>query len=322
MYQDTRNQLKNVDISCYNKELTVFEEKLSFRELAASTVRNYLSNLKIFLAWVVMFLSSKPADRITYDDFRSFLDFLAAGGLKPRSINVYIATLKQFRYLIQGEDWNSYEIQFKKYDQKLPKVPDIQQARKLLSSAGALSEVLLISLLVSTGIRISEACALTYGDIRRDQKLIYIRPGKGRSDRFVPLTDEVLKFLEDYCREVMRQNGSSNSPVRITKESPVFWFDDFTRPANTNFLRRVFSRIVDRAFGGEEKFTPHSCRHFFAFQIYIQKKDIVRVKELLGHHSLSATEVYLKLAASMGLEQDGYVNPLEMCRNQEVHRGK
>ena len=47
MYQDTRNQLKTVDISCYSKELATFQEKLKFRELATSTVKNYLSNLKI-----------------------------------------------------------------------------------------------------------------------------------------------------------------------------------------------------------------------------------------------------------------------------------
>ena len=75
MYQDTRKQLKTVDISCYSKELATFQEKLKFRELAASTISNYLSNLKIILAWVVMFLSSKPADRISYDDFRMFLEF-------------------------------------------------------------------------------------------------------------------------------------------------------------------------------------------------------------------------------------------------------
>ena len=57
MYQDTRKQLRTVDISCYDKELAIFREKLSFRELASSTVRNYLSNLKIILAWVVMFLA-------------------------------------------------------------------------------------------------------------------------------------------------------------------------------------------------------------------------------------------------------------------------
>ena len=315
MYQDTRKQLKTVDISCYDKELATFQEKLKFRELAASTVKNYLSSLKIILAWVVMFLSSKPADRISYDDFRMFLDFLTSGGLKPRSVNVYIATMKQFRYLIQDKDWNRYEIQFKKYDQNLPNVPSVEQARAITKGTKTLLEKLLVSVLLSTGIRISEACALTFGDIQRDKKLTYIRPGKGRSDRYVPLTNEVLIILEAYCREVMRCSRYSYPPVRITKESVIFRFYDYERPANPNFLRQVFSKVINRAFSGKEKFTPHCCRHFFALQVYLQKKDLILVKELLGHHSLNATEVYLKLAAAMGMAQDGYTNPLMLCLN-------
>lgn len=316
MYQDTRKQLKTVDISCYSKELATFQEKLKFRELAASTISNYLSNLKIILAWVVMFLSSKPADRISYDDFRMFLEFLTSGDLKPRSVNVYIATMKQFRYLIQCEDWNRYEIQFKKYDQTLPNVPSVEQARAITRGTETLLEKLLIAILLSTGVRISEACALTFGDILRDRKLIYIRPGKGRSDRYVPLTDEVLIILEAYCREVMQSARCSNPPVRITKESVIFRFNDNEKPANPNFLRRVFSKVVNRAFSGKEKFTPHCCRHYFALQVYLQKKDLILVKELLGHHSLNATEVYLRLAAAMGLAQEGYTNPLVLCLNQ------
>lgn len=322
MYQETRKQLKTVDISCYNKELATFQEKLKFRELAASTVKNYLSNLKSILAWVVMFLASKPADQISYDDFRKFLEFLTSGDLKPRSVNVYIATMKQFRYLIQGEDWNRYEIQFKKYDHNLPNVPSVEQARAITKGTETLLEKLLIAILLSTGIRISEACALTFGDIQRDKKLIYIRPGKGRSDRYVPLTDEVLIILEAYCREVMKYIRWSYPPIRITRESVIFRFYDYERPANPNFLRRVFGKVVYRAFAGKEKFTPHCCRHFFALQVYLQKKDLILVKELLGHHSLNATEVYLKLAAAMGLTQDGYTNPLALCLNQGEHHAR
>ncbi len=316
MYLETRKQLRTTDLSVYTQEISRFEEKLKLRNLARSTFNNYMSCLKIFLAWCILTLSSKPSDRISYDDFRTFIHFLESGELKPRTINVYIASLKQFRYLVQGEGWNRYEIQFKKYDRTLPNVPSVEQARAINAGAETLLEKLLIAILLSTGIRISEACALTFGDIRRDRKSLYIRPGKGRSDRYVPLTDEVLSLLETYCREAMKHTRWSYPPVHITKESAVFRFYDYETPANTNFLRWVFNTVVKRVFVGKEKFTPHSCRHFFALQVYLQKRDLILVKELLGHRSLSATEVYLRLAAAQGFIQEGYTNPLHLCLNQ------
>ena len=73
------------------------------------------------------------------------------------------------------------------------------------------------------------------------------------------------------------------------------------------------------AYFVKEHFTPHSCRHFFALQVYLQKKDLILVKELLGHRSLNATEVYLRLAAAQGFVQDGYTNPLQLCVEQGKH---
>lgn len=317
MYQDTRQLLKTTDLSFYTPEISRFEEKLKLRKLAGSTFNNYVSCLKIFLAWCVLTLSSKPADRISYDDFRAFLHFLDSGELEPRTINVYIAALKQFRYLVQGEGWNRYEIQFMKYDRKLPNVPSPQQASAIVEASRFcdLRIHLLICLLLSTGIRISEACSLTYGDLIRDKLLIHIRPGKGRSDRYVPLLEELLKVFESYCRKTIQACQKAGLPIP-DKNSVIFRRADGITPANPNYLRRDFGKALKEAWSVKEHFTPHSCRHFFALQVYLQKKDLILVKELLGHHTLNATEVYLRLAAAQGLVQDGYTNPLILCLEQ------
>ena len=317
MYQDTRKKLKTIDISVYNPVITRFEDRLKLRNLTRGTLVNYLSCLKLFLAWCVLVLLSKPSDRLGYDDFRSFLQFLQTGNLKPRTINVYIAMLKQFRYLVQGESWNCYEIQFMKYDQKLPKVPSCKQAMAIVRGSGmcGLRANLLVCLLLSTGIRISEACTLTYGDLCREKMLIHIRPGKSRSDRYVPLLPQILKLFEEYCRETIQTCQKAGVPGPA-KDSIIFRRDDGITPANSYCLRSDFAKALKNAIFVDEHFTPHSCRHFFALQIYLQKKDLILVKELLGHHSLNATEVYLRLAATQGLVQEGYTNPLLLCLEQ------
>ena len=312
MPTESRKKLRTVDISYYATVIQTFSERLAFRNLAEKTRQNYVSCLKIFFAWCVVFLYSKEARLLDYDDFRLFLGFLDMEKLEPRTINVYIATLKQFRYYIQQKNWSQYEITFRKYDRTLPCVPSIEQAGKILAACNTMLEAVLVKLLFSTGVRISEACALTFGDIRRDRKQIYIRPSKGRSDRYVPLDDSVLLALEAYCREqyALCQKAGIPHPDR---SCPVFYFKDSVKPANSNYLRRIFKDVVNKAGLSSFCFTPHSCRHFFALQIYLQKKNLMMVKELLGHRTLNATEVYLRLAAPAVFQEEEYTNPLKFC---------
>ncbi len=312
MPTETRKKLRTVDITCYSAVIQTFSERLSFRNLAEKTHENYVSCLKIFFAWCVVFLASKGADLLDYDDFRLFLGFLDMEKLEPRTINVYIATLKQFRYYIQQKSWSQYEITFRKYDRTLPCVPSVEQAAKILAVCNTMLEAALVKLFFSTGVRISEVCALTFGDIHRDKKQIYIRPSKGRSDRYVPLDDSALLALEAYCRERYAFCRKSRIPLP-DKSSPVFCFKDGIKPANANYLRRIFKDVVKRAGLSSFHFTPHSCRHYFALQIYLQKKNLMLVKELLGHRTLNATEVYLRLAAPTVFQDEGYINPLTLC---------
>lgn len=314
---DSRKQLTTVDISPYGSVVETFSERLRARNLAKSTVGNYIACFKIFLAWCVVYLASKVVTLLDYDDFRAFILFLEQAGLMPRTVNVYIATLKQFRHFIQKESWSKYEITYKKYDRNLPKAPSIEQAGQLVSACSTNLEFLLIMLLLSTGMRISEVCALIYRDIEREAKQIYVRPGKGRSDRHVPLDDLVLEALEAYCRETIELCRAAGEPIP-TKDSPIFRFKNGIRPANKGFLERVFKAVEARAFNGSHLFTPHSCRSYFALQVYLQKYDLMLVKDLLGHHTLNATEVYLRLARSMGMRKDGYINPLHLCKKPDV----
>ena len=310
MPSETRKLLTTVDTSCYSPTVDTFRERLKMRNLSESTRENYVSNLITFFAWCVLFLKSKPAAILDYADFRQFLGFLDQEKLAPRTVNVYIATFRQFLYFIQQRDWNRYEIPYRKYDRTLPFVPSVRQAGEILAACTTCFEESLVKLLFSTGIRLSEACALTFGDILRDRKQIYIRPGKGRSARYVPLDDSALRALEGYCRE--RYAFCRACLPLPDKSSPVFCFSDGVRPANTSLLRRVYKRAVKKA--GLSGLNPHSCRHFFALQVYLQQRDLLLVKNLLGHRTLAATEVYLTMAAPMLLLQ-GYTNPLTLCEN-------
>lgn len=213
---------------------------------------------------------------------------------------------------IQKESWNKYEISFRRYDRLLPHVLSVEHAGSIVAACETTLEKSIVMLLLSTGIRLSESCALTFGDIWRDRKQIYIRPGKGRSDRYVPLNDSILEVLEQYWHERALICHDLGIPVP-GKADRIFYFKDGVNPASNNFLRRVFKSVVKRAGLSVYRYTPHSCRHYFALQIYLQQKNLALVKELLGHRSLNATEVYLRLAAPDTFQNDGYINPLTLC---------
>ena len=87
MSSETRKKLRAVDISCYLTVIQTFSERLQYRNLKEKTRLNYVSCLKIFFAWCVVFLASKSADLLDYDEFRLFLGFLDMEKLEPRTIN-------------------------------------------------------------------------------------------------------------------------------------------------------------------------------------------------------------------------------------------
>ena len=188
MQSDARKNLKTVDITPYLQDLQTVVERLSQSRLAEKTVQSYRGSLIIFFAWCAQYRQCKKVADMNYDDFRDFLSFLDMDRPEPRTINVFIAALKKLVYYALGQRWKSWEIPCRKYNRILPKVPTLEEVQRIVGSCETKEQKALVMLLLSTGIRISEAAALVYSDIRRKDDKIYIRPGKGRSDRFVPLS--------------------------------------------------------------------------------------------------------------------------------------
>lgn len=101
---------------------------------------------------------------------------------------------------------------------------------------------------------------------------------------------------------------------RVTKNGVAFKHSPFFCSSCGCFrFARNAGDLVQKAELSAFHFTPHSCRHYFALQVYLQKRNLILVKELLGHRSLNATEVYLRLAAPTVFNDEGYINPLTLC---------
>jgi site-specific recombinase XerD len=129
------------------------------------------------------------------------------------------------------------------------------------------------------GLRISEACRLRPGDIDSKRGVLHVRDGKGGVDRSTVLSDRLLSYLRGYWRQA-RPTGEWLFPGRTAAGH-----------AGVESVREVFRKAV-AAVGITKALTPHNLRHSFATHLMECGVDVMVIKALLGHRSLSATQVY------------------------------
>ena len=178
-----------------------------------------------------------------------------------------------------------------KQKKRLPKAIDVEEVEKLLSAPndktllGARDRAILETL-CSTGIRVSELVGINFSDIDETGQAIVIR-GKGRKERIVPLGSHAMDAVSHYTGVLDANNipSGSDDPLFINKHS--------TR-LSTRSVRRKVSKYLEQV-GLDPSISPHTLRHSFATHLLDNGADLRSVQELLGHQSLSTTQIYTHL---------------------------
>lgn len=148
---------------------------LSLRELADSTVATYLSYLTQIILWVEENLSHKDISAITWEQIRSYIKYLKdVRSLSGRTINVHMAQLHDFFSYVLHRDWDKYEVPKIHFDEFLPTVPTTGEVDSIINSIQNPKHKAQISLLYSSGMRVSELCRLHCKDIFRSKNNVYI----------------------------------------------------------------------------------------------------------------------------------------------------
>lgn len=145
-------------------------------------------------------------------------------------------------------------------------------------------DVAILSLLFSTGIRASELIGLKLQDVHLDKDDSYIKVfGKGRKEREVGLEERARKDIARYIRR-----------LRPATSSPVVFLTRYSQPFTVVGLDRVFLRLEEWGNIQGVRCSPHTCRHTFAVNYLKRGGDLYKLSRLLGHNSISTTEVYLR----------------------------
>lgn len=241
---------------------------------------------------------------------REFLTYLYAQNYTKSTTARKLATLRSFyKFLIRRGQVSAsplVTIRTPKQDKRLPKCLDLEQVQKLLDAPGdgdilAARDRAMLEILYSSGIRVSELVELEMQDLDLVEGVLRVR-GKGRKDRLTPIGSQAIKALQKYFEmraTEPRCNGPYAARVFLNKHG---------EPLSTRSVRRKLDKYLVQA-GLDPGISPHTLRHSFATHLLNNGADLRSVQELLGHQSLSTTQVYTHLTTARMKEAYNTAHP-------------
>jgi integrase/recombinase XerD len=265
-------------------------EDMNARKLCAGTQRGHIRSCKRFAA----FLKRSP-DTATFEDIRRFQLHLAETGVSICSRNIIMTGLRfLFRVTLRRLDLAA-EIYHLRQLQTIPLVISVDEAKRLLAVAGSLKARVLLSRSYGCGLRAGEVVRLKVKHIDSAQSIIRVEQSKGRKDRNVMLSPEMLALLRQWWK-VRPSRYDAGLPVQErwlfpSRKTPG-------RPMTTRHLNRIFHETAEAA-GIRKSVTLHALRHSFATHLLERGTDIRIIQALLGHDKLETTARYTRVATGM-----------------------
>jgi integrase/recombinase XerC len=196
-----------------------------------------------------------------------------------------------------------------KQDKKLPKFLEYDQVQRLLNTPPANTwlgarDRAMMEVLYSTGMRVSELVALNMDDVDFLGEVIHVR-GKGKKERICPIGSTALQGIQSYI-EFRNRRMASDSAF----DSKVLFANKHGKRMSARSVRRKMDKYLIEA-GLDPTISPHTLRHSFATHMLNNGADLRSVQELLGHQSLSTTQIYTHITTSRMQEQYHNAHPLE-----------
>jgi site-specific recombinase XerD len=264
-------------------------EDMAARKLGRHSQRSHIHSCKRFAA----FLGRSP-DTATPDDVRGFQLHLIESGLSICNRNRIMTGVRfLFRVTLRRHDLAA-EVYHLKEPQKLPLVMSPDETKRLLAMARNLKVRVVLSLGYGCGLRAGEVVRLQVKHIDSAQGIIRVEQAKGRKDRNVMLSAEVLALLRQWWTARPTRYDAGMSP----QERWLFPGRKPGRPMTTRQLNRLFHETTEAA-GIRKTITLHSLRHSFATHLLERGTDIRIIQALLGHAKLDATARYTRVATGM-----------------------
>lgn len=258
------------------------------------TFTSYQTDLVQFENYLQHIYQINLIEKINHQHVKSWLVHMINEGIKNKSINRKISTLKSFYNFLLREQIVSInpleKIKAPKMEKRLPEFVELAAMETLLDhnefqehfspDFEGLRDKLIINLFYTTGVRLSELQNLQISNIDFFQKQIKVL-GKRNKERIIPITTETIKLIKEYNIENNKQGFLSQYLLVTNKGEQLY------PKLIYNTVKKYLSQVTTLS-----KRSPHVLRHTYATHLLNKGADLNAIKELLGHSSLAATQIY------------------------------
>lgn len=274
-----------------SKLIDFFLDKLQYeRRLSAHTVLAYKTDLLQFESFVSHSFDDAELLQIGFPELRAWIVSLSEDKLSPRSINRKIASLRAFYgYLLKQKDINkdpTVKLKVLKTKSSPPQFIEEKATEKLFDEIDFPQtfeggrDRLILTLLYSTGIRLAELVGLKTNQVDIVERKITVL-GKRNKFRVVPFPDGITGFLQEYIQE--------RDEMAVSHD--LFFVKKDGKPVYPILVQRLVKKYLGMITSQKKK-SPHVLRHTYATHLLNNGAELNAIKELLGHTSLAATQVY------------------------------
>ncbi len=250
------------------------ETEIKISKMSEYTLRNYLIFNKQLLEH-----AKKLPEQIDSQDIKNFLADNMSD--KASSSNILFLSSVRFAYSnLLGKD-PTIGIKRPKKENKIPIVLTKEEVLKLFGSAENFKSNLMLKLLYSSGLRVSELVNLKSVDLDFNENTGWVRAGKGKKDRMFIISQKLSKRLQKF----------------INKHNEWNYVFSKTNPLTTRNIQKIVQKAAKKA-GINKNVHPHTLRHSYATHLLENGTDIRKIQILLGHNSLSTTERYTHVSST------------------------
>jgi integrase/recombinase XerC len=276
-----------------NEMIDSFLKYLTYEKRSSPhTIQSYQTDLLQFESFVQDHHDLDKTEKADHRAIREWMVNLVESGYSPRSINRKIASLRSYyKFLLKRNSISkdpTQKIRVLKSGKKIPHFVKEDEIIRLFdehdfgSEFEGIRDKLLLELLYGTGIRLSELLNLKETDIDFFEVTIKVL-GKRNKERIIPLNTELLNLISHYTESKRENfNGNGNEFLIVTNNGEKCY---------SMFVYRTVRKYLD-SFTSIDKRSPHVLRHTFATHLLNKGAELNAVKDLLGHTSLAATQVY------------------------------
>jgi integrase/recombinase XerD len=277
--------------------LTGFQSYLILeKSLSKNSIDAYLRDINKLIGYLEEEQLNLRPDELLTSHFHSFIQQQSKSGLSPHSQSRLISGIKAFyKYLIMENiitDSPALIIETPRLGRKLPDILSVDEINRIfkaidLSTSEGQRNLSMLEMLYSCGLRVSELINMHLSDIYEAEGFIRVI-GKGDKERLVPIGDEALKSISLY-RDTLRVHIAP----KHGEEDYVFLKNNGTR-ITRQWVFLIIKKLVEMT-GIHKKISPHTFRHSFATHLVEGGADLRAVQAMLGHESITTTEIYTHL---------------------------